>query len=168
MFCTSCGAQVTPGQTFCPQCGKPQAMVAAPVSGGRNLAWHLNLLSIFWFVVAALWAIGAAVLLAIGAGAGFAIRSSMERGPEAFVGSFFFYCLGGIVGLIAAVNFLTAWGLHKVRPWGRTLAIVMGIICLLNAPFGTALGIYTLIVLAPAEAGREFERMSLQAQAAMA
>lgn len=168
MFCTSCGAQVAPGQTFCQQCGKPQAAVAAPASTARNLAWHLGLMSVFWFVVGALWAIGAAVLLAIGAGAGFALRSSMENGPDAFLGSFFFYCIGGIVALIAAVNFLTAWGLHKRRPWGRTLAIVMGIICLLNAPFGTALGIYTLIVLAPAESGREYERMSLQAQAVMA
>lgn len=168
MFCTSCGAQVTPGQTYCEKCGQPQATVAGPAAAGRNLAWHLGLLSVFWFVVAALWTIGAVVLLAIGAGAGFAMRSSMGSGPEAVLGPLFFYCMGGIVGLMAAVTFLTAWGLHRVRPWGRTLAIVLGIICLLNAPFGTALGIYTLIVLAPAEAGRQYERMSLQAQAAMA
>lgn len=169
MFCTSCGAQVTPGQVYCQQCGKSLPGAVAPaVRGGRNLVWHLNLLSIFWFILAAMSAIGAAVLLAIGAGAGFAIRSSMEGGPGAYLGSFVFYCLGGIVALIAAVNFFTAWGLHKVRPWGRTLAIVMAVISLLHPPFGTALGIYALIALAPADAGREYDRLSQQAEAVMA
>src|SRR5512146_928864 len=163
MFCTSCGAQVATGQSFCPQCGKVQGPVVASPSGGRDLRWHLNLLAIFWFIVAALCAIPAAVLLALGTGAGYAVRQAAENPQFAFLGPLFFYCIGGIVAVIAVVNFLTAWGLHRLRPWGRTLAIVMGILCLLNAPFGTALGVYTLIILAPAEAGRQYERLAMQA-----
>lgn len=170
MFCTSCGTQVTPGQTFCAQCGKPLpgAAGAMQVRGGRSLASHLNLLAIFWFIIAAMWAIGAAVLLAIGAGAGFAIHTSPEITPGVYLGSFFFYCIGGFVAAVAGVAFLTAWGLHRIRPWGRTLAIVMGIISLLSAPLGTALGIYSLIVLIPSHAGMEYERLAAQGQAVMA
>ncbi len=44
----------------------------------------------------------------------------------------------GIVGGIA---------LLKKRPWGRILAMVVGIIDIVDIPLGTALGVYTLWVL---------------------
>jgi hypothetical protein len=44
-------------------------------------------------------------------------------------------------GIIAGV------GLLKFRPWARILAIILGALHLLSFPFGTALGVYTLIVL---------------------
>ena len=43
-------------------------------------------------------------------------------------------------------------GLLKFRPWSRILAIILGVLHLLSFPFGTALGVYTLIVLTNAEA----------------
>lgn len=166
MFCTSCGVQVAGQPGYCPQCGKPLPAVVR-AAGARPLASHLNLLSILWFVAAAIYAIPAAVLLAIGAGAGLAIHST-EAGPAAFLGPIFFYCLGGIIAALAVANFLCGWGLHKIRPWGRTLAIVMGILALVHVPLGTALGVYTLIVLSPADAARQYEQLSLQAQTVMA
>jgi hypothetical protein len=45
------------------------------------------------------------------------------------------------------------------EPWARTLAVVLGFVSLFfNVPFGTALGIYTLWVLLPAESDIEYER----------
>jgi hypothetical protein len=49
-------------------------------------------------------------------------------------------------GIIAGV------GLLKFRPWARILAIILGALHLLSFPFGTALGVYTLVVLLNAEA----------------
>ena len=43
-------------------------------------------------------------------------------------------------------------GLLKFRPWSRILAIILGVLHLLSFPFGTALGVYTLVVLTNAEA----------------
>jgi uncharacterized membrane protein (DUF2068 family) len=60
----------------------------------------------------------------------------------------------------AALRFVTGWGLLKLQPWGRTLAIVMGFFALIHPPFDTALGIYTLFVLLPDVAGDEYRQMS--------
>jgi hypothetical protein len=39
------------------------------------------------------------------------------------------------------------WGLMERAPWGRIVAIVAAFLSLLRFPFGTALGIWTLVVL---------------------
>lgn len=40
------------------------------------------------------------------------------------------------------------------------LAIMLGILTLIKIPFGTALGIYTLWVLAPQASGVEWDKMA--------
>ena len=57
-----------------------------------------------------------------------------------------FLIVVSIPGIIAGV------GLLKFRPWARILAIIIGALHLLSFPFGTALGVYTLVVLLNAEA----------------
>ncbi|MGO9317747.1 MAG: hypothetical protein ACLPXT_02745 [Terracidiphilus sp.] len=47
------------------------------------------------------------------------------------------------VGLAAVAG----WGLMERAQWGRVVAIVAAILCLLKFPFGTAMGIWTLVVL---------------------
>jgi hypothetical protein len=39
------------------------------------------------------------------------------------------------------------WGLIKRAPWGRVVAIVAAIFSLVKFPFGTAMGIWTLVTL---------------------
>ena len=50
-----------------------------------------------------------------------------------------------IPGTIA--NFLAGYGLLKYRNWARILAIILAIINLPLFPIGTALGVYTLIIM---------------------
>jgi hypothetical protein len=57
---------------------------------------------------------------------------------------------GSILGLV------TGWGLVQREPWARSLAIVMACFNMVNMPFGTALGIYTLWVLLPAASEQEY------------
>jgi hypothetical protein len=59
--------------------------------------------------------------------------------------------------LIGVANIITGYHLLTRRPWARTLAIVMAILSLVKLPFGTALGIYTLWVLAPQASSVEWE-----------
>jgi hypothetical protein len=55
--------------------------------------------------------------------------------------------LGSIFILLAIPGFIAAYGLFKFREWARILAIILGMINLINFPIGTALGIYTLWAL---------------------
>jgi hypothetical protein len=59
--------------------------------------------------------------------------------------------VGTTVGLLMAAlsvpGLLAGYGLLMRRPWARVLAIVVGILGLINFPVGTAIGIYTLWVL---------------------
>jgi len=42
---------------------------------------------------------------------------------------------------------VAGWGLVEHEPWGRIVAIVAAFIFLINIPFGTAMGIWTLVML---------------------
>jgi len=75
--------------------------------------------------------------------------------------------LAGLLPVIAAVVVIevalmafTGWSLLQRKPWARTLSIVMGILALLKFPLGTALGIYTLWVMAPSQSGMEWEAIA--------
>lgn len=158
MFCSGCGQALVPGQAFCAQCGRPAAVVMPPVPGLQyqieSYAGKVRTLSIFWFVYA-----GLSLLLGL-AGLVFA-RAFLAGGlgqwmhgprPPTFLGPMF---LGPVfihlawmflmlrIGLVGAA----AWGLMERTPWGRILAIVVAILSLIQFPFGTALGIWTLAAL---------------------
>jgi len=59
--------------------------------------------------------------------------------------------VGTTVGLLMAAlglpGLLAGYGLLKRKSWARVLAIVVGILGLVNFPVGTAIGLYTLWVL---------------------
>jgi hypothetical protein len=60
----------------------------------------------------------------------------------------------------AALALIAGYGLLQRRPWGRIVAIIVAILALLKIPFGTALGIYTLWVLAPGASGLEYDAIA--------
>jgi hypothetical protein len=168
VFCNRCGTALDTGKTFCAVCGQavPAGIIggAVPVPGQyerERLARHLHLLAILWMVVAFLWLIPSVVLFAVGTAAGVVIPGGQ---PGAAIvrtlGPMVLFGIGGFLLLIAALNFAAGWGLLKLQPWARGLAIVLGAISLLHPPFGTALGIYTLWVLLSGNAGAEYERIS--------
>jgi hypothetical protein len=65
-----------------------------------------------------------------------------------------------IATVTAVLAFFVGFSLLRRRPWGRVLGIVVAILSLLKFPIGTALGIYTLWVLAPAESGAEYDALA--------
>ena len=58
---------------------------------------------------------------------------------------------GGILDLI------TGFGLLKFKAWARILSILFGILNLFNFPLGTAIGVYTLVIMFNKEAEPLFE-----------
>lgn len=163
MFCDGCGTSVDPAQKFCPNCGKslaPVPLMQAPrmqVPANR-IAGHLRLLGILWLVVSALRLIPGLFLEAI-------FRPESQFLPPEVPP--FVPHLVQLIGLgfvaVAILGGITGWGLLTRQPWARMAAIVFGVVSLLDVPFGTALGIYTLWVLLP---GRSEEDYRQTAQAA--
>jgi len=64
--------------------------------------------------------------------------------------------LGLRVGLAAAAGY----GLMHKTTWGRWVAIVAGILAILHVPLGTAIGIWTLLVLANARNALGYDAMA--------
>ena len=55
--------------------------------------------------------------------------------------------IGGILLFWAIPGIIAGIGLIKIKNWARILAIILGVLSLPAFPIGTALGVYTLIVL---------------------
>ena len=55
--------------------------------------------------------------------------------------------LVGFLAVLALPGIIGGWALFAGRSWGRPFVMVLGVIQLLNIPFGTVLGIYTLWAL---------------------
>lgn len=158
MFCSGCGQALEQGQTFCPKCGRPLAPPVPPVPGFQfqleSYAGKIRLLGIFWFVYA-----GLSLLLGI-AGLTFA-KAFMSGGfgpwmngpwghgnmPPFWFGPAFFHLIWIFLVLRAGLALAAGWGLMEHAQLGRMVAIVAAIFSLLKFPFGTALGIWTLVML---------------------
>ena len=53
----------------------------------------------------------------------------------------------GIALVLAIPGLIAGIGLLRYKNWARILAIILGVLNLLNIPVGTAVGIYTLYVM---------------------
>ena len=168
MFCDRCGAAVRSDQRFCGRCGKrfSDAIAIAYPSAGR-VHEHIRLLGILWLALSALNAV-VGLVLCILANTVFAHLHELGAPPEtpaAFVRSIF-SVIGGLVLIKAAAGFLAGWGLLRRQPWARVLTIVLSFLALFHIPLGTALGIYSLWVLLPAQSERDYEQVTRAAGAA--
>jgi len=81
--------------------------------------------------------------------------------PQAWMG-FLLPIIATLTVVSAALAFVTGFSLLSRRPWGRILAFVAAVLALLKFPLGTALGIYKLWVLMPAESGIEYDSITAQ------
>lgn len=150
MFCDRCGATLEASQNFCPGCGK--SVRAVPVIARRSrVSAHLTLLAILWLAISIFRLLPGLILLAL-------FRPGIQFLPPEVPP--FVHGLIQLIGLLflggAALGIVTAWGLLQRQPWARMLAIVFGCFSLFDVPFGTALGVYTLWVLLPAESERDY------------
>jgi hypothetical protein len=174
MVCTKCGCEQGSAAQFCRECGArmigsappPPAWMPGPRYGyvpppSMRVRGNLQPLGILWCVFGAyrlLSMLVAATVLHALAESGFAFAGMgphLARTMHAFLPMLL---LTTVVFSGAAI--LTGYALLTGRPWGRVLAIVVGILSLVKFPFGTALGIYTLWVLAPAASGFEWQGLT--------
>jgi hypothetical protein len=171
MFCNHCGGDVQPNQRFCSSCGKAAVTPAAAAPSGPyvspsagRVARHLKMLAVLWIALSAL-----NLLKAGGRLVGARVIGAWGRGwfddagwgfPAGEILPAVLSTMGMLSLVLAAIGFVVGFGLMERRPWGRTMAIVVGIIALLNPILGTVLGIYTLWVLLPGDAEVEYGKIS--------
>lgn len=158
MYCDVCGAKLEVGQNFCRACGKAMSAAAPPVAPVRpRVASHLRLLAVLWIVRGVLHLIPGLFLRSFSRW-GFPAELPMDARH------FLHPLLNGIGWLLllgAGLCFVAAWGLLDRAPWARGYTIIVGAISLVEFPFGTALGIYTLWVLLPESSDIEYRQLAM-------
>ena len=167
MYCDRCGTPVQPEQRFCNHCGRQfsDALVRAR-SAPHRVQEHVRLVGILWLALSAFNALAGLVLLIVATE--LIPHLAAENGPD-FPANFLTTLLGviGVAVLVKAVaGFAAGYGLLQRETWARMLTLVLSFLALFNFPLGTALGIYSLWVLFPAESEREYEQAARAAQMA--
>ena len=151
MYCDQCGTEMGVGQNFCRACGRPfRGIPSGPTSS--YLQGHIRLLGILWLAISGLRLLPGIFLT------GFSHHGFLFGRLPHFVLPIL-GVMGGLFLITAILGFIAGWGLLERQPWARGLALALGVLALLDPPFGTALGVYTLWVLL-AQNGQEYERLS--------
>lgn len=159
MFCSGCGQALAAGQQVCSHCGRPTA--APPPPPVPNLAFELanysnriRALSTVWFIYGgvslALGIVGLAFANSFLNGGGFWMHGPWARGGFPMgpgFGSAIIHFAWIMVILRSGLAFVAGWGLMERAPWGRVVAIVAAFLSILKIPFGTAMAIWTLVML---------------------
>jgi|SRR6185369_226639 len=113
-----------------------------------QLRQHVTILGWLHIALAALAILVGLCLFLLFGGIGLAQH---ERGDQAIMG-----VIGAGVAaflfLISVPGLLAGYGLLKQKRWGRILAIIVGALHLASFPVGTALGVYTFVILLTPEA----------------
>jgi len=76
-----------------------------------------------------------------------------------FVRSFLPF-IGGLLVAAGALSVLVGVGLLMRLAWARIAALIAGAIALIHIPIGTALGIYTMWALLPADHEEEYRALT--------
>jgi zinc-ribbon domain len=188
MFCQQCGKPLDATAQFCGACGArtPQNTQPATLSpvppeiseavAKQSLASHVRVMGILWAIYS-----GYRILIAI-----WTIVFSRVLMPEfvhqisktmaqqnsntpdfaPMVQTFMhmmsgFYIVSAIFSSLAgALGFWAAWALMKHERSGRLLALVIACVSLISIPFGTALGVYTLVIFLPHRAERFYQELA--------
>jgi hypothetical protein len=123
----------------------------------RDMKKHVDLIGIFWIALGALTFFGAFVIFWVL----FGISFIPDMGHEAPVilravgiGAGIFLLILSLPKIIAGI------GLLKKQEWARILTLILSFLSLINIPLGTALAIYSFVILTKEEAIRLFRARS--------
>ncbi len=109
----------------------------------HQLKLHVTILGWLYIVGNAIFLLIGAFVFMLLAGIGVASGDSQAMAILSVVGTF----VGALLAVIAIPGLVAGYGLLARKAWGRVLAIVVGILGLINFPVGTAIGIYAILVL---------------------
>jgi hypothetical protein len=115
---------------------------------------HVKVIGILWIVFGVLSLFGALIFFTILFGVSFIPGiGPIAPGILRVVATIFV----GWMAVLGLPKIIGGLGLLRKREWARILVLVISFLSLFNVPFGTALGIYSLIVLLNPEAIKLFQ-----------
>jgi hypothetical protein len=176
MLCPTCGNDLAQDARFCTRCGAQTGLPSQPGSPtqpfsgyGAPLPYsrvgnHIQTLGTLWLIYAAVrFMTKLAGLFFLHGMFGHHAHADwmFGSGPfsNAWMAALWPIALTSLI-ISVALCLLTGYALITRQPWGRVFGIIFGILALFHPFLGTALGIYTLWVLAPGASGVEYEAIS--------
>ena len=175
MVCQACGTPVAEGVHFCSKCGA-QVVATQPMYAHPPVPMYVPRVQRNLQTLGILWCVLGAYRVVTGLIGILFLRAFTTHnfgndgwmfGSRHWHGPFTPMWMGGLWPVIAvatvfaaALALIAGYGLLNRRPWGRIVAIIVAILALINFPFGTALGIYTLWVLGPGASGLEYDAIA--------
>ena len=111
-----------------------------------NLDIHVKAVAVLHIFSGVLGLIAATVIFAVFGVAGGIVIWQGEHGAATIIG-IVAILIGGFLAVLALPGIIGGWGLLAHKEWARVVVIVLGIMHLVNFPFGTVLGVYTLWAL---------------------
>lgn len=123
------------------------AETVPPGSAGNRMATHLTIVAALHIAFGLLGVLGAFMILV------FVGLPGLFTGDLAIAGVTMGVAvvLGGIVGAASLAGVIGGIGLLRRAEWARLVVLVVSVIQLINIPFGTILGAYSMWVLLSSE-----------------
>ena len=115
---------------------------------------HVKIIGILWIVFGALSLVGAGIIFLLLTGISYI--PDMER-PAPEILRFIGFFIGSFLAMLGLPKIIGGYGLLKGQEWGRIVTLVVSFLSLLNVPFGTALGIYSIVILMNKETAAKFQ-----------
>jgi len=109
----------------------------------NNMEKHVRILGILYIVFGILGMLFGITLYVILTTSGVMSGDMQAMKILEIVGVF----LGGFFLIVSIPGVIGGFGLLQHKQWAKTLILIIGILNLINFPFGTVLGIYTIWVL---------------------
>lgn len=164
MFCQHCGQPLNENAALCAQCGKPLQPAGTPVPPATPFALperRINTLAWGWFVYAALEAFFSLIrFLIVHTFAGMHFNDGFGIPLGHHLTEFLLRIVWVVIGVRIALALLAGFGLLHKAPWGRALALFASFITVIHPILGTAMGIWSLIVLLNRENAAALDAMS--------
>ncbi len=114
---------------------------------------HINLLGILYIAFSVMGLLAAILVFIAIAGGGFISGDEEAMLITGIVAT----ALSSIITIFSIPGIIGGWGLLKKKKWARIVLLILGALNLLNIPFGTIFGGYTLWVLLQDESVKWFE-----------
>jgi hypothetical protein len=115
---------------------------------------HVTILGALYIAFSVYGVLAAVIIFLVLTGGGLISGDSQAIAITSFIGAAisFFLIIISVPGIIGGI------GLLKRKEWARILVLVLGCINLINIPFGTILGIYTIWMLTKPEMAQLFQQ----------
>jgi hypothetical protein len=116
---------------------------------------HTKVLGVLWIIYGVLGILMGLLVL----GLLFGISYLPEDHESPFILRTVAVAGGGLIALLSVPEVIAGFALLNFREWGRILALIVAVLNVIWFPFGTALSIYTFVILLNTETTAMFKKV---------